>query len=110
VSPELKRPRLLAHSHLLQESFLEMARTEKLVGDGCSGSEGQVEVEVGMGVDGKGVECRICQEEGEEAAMDSPCACTGTLKVSALLCFSLSLPPSLSPSESFFAWMFEVPR
>ncbi|XP_066310441.1 uncharacterized protein [Miscanthus floridulus] len=58
-----------------------MARTEKLAGDGCSGGEGHVEVEVGMGVDGKGViECRICQEEGEEAAMDSPCACTGTLK------------------------------
>jgi len=58
-----------------------MARTEKIAGDGCSGGEGHVEVEVGVGVDGKGViECRICQEEGEEDAMDSPCACTGTLK------------------------------
>uniref|UniRef100_A0A0E0JS43 RING-CH-type domain-containing protein n=1 Tax=Oryza punctata TaxID=4537 RepID=A0A0E0JS43_ORYPU len=65
-----------------------MARTEKVAGDGCSGGgggggEGQVEVEVGvgMGMDGKGmIECRICQEEGEEGAMDSPCACTGTLK------------------------------
>ncbi|OEL28338.1 hypothetical protein BAE44_0010640 [Dichanthelium oligosanthes] len=56
-----------------------MART--VAGDGCSGGEGQVEVEVGVGVDGKGmIECRICQEEGEEEAMDSPCACTGTLK------------------------------
>lgn len=81
-----------------------MSRTEKLAGDGCSGGEGKVEVEVAMGVDGKGViECRICQEEGEEDAMDSPCACTGTLKVSTLLCFSL--PPSLSPYESFFVWM-----
>nr|CAB3475083.1 unnamed protein product [Digitaria exilis] len=61
-----------------------MARTEKVAGDGCSGGEGHVEVEVGVGADGKGViECRICQEEGEEDAMDSPCACTGTLKVSA---------------------------
>ncbi|KAF7039061.1 hypothetical protein CFC21_049124 [Triticum aestivum] len=51
-----------------------MARVEKV-----AGGEGQVEVVVG--VDGKGaIECRICQEEGEEAAMDSPCACTGTLK------------------------------
>uniref|UniRef100_A0ACD5VTX6 Uncharacterized protein n=1 Tax=Avena sativa TaxID=4498 RepID=A0ACD5VTX6_AVESA len=51
-----------------------MARVEKL------GGEGQV-VEVVVGVDGKGaIECRICQEEGEEDAMDSPCACTGTLK------------------------------
>ncbi|KAL5228803.1 hypothetical protein ABZP36_017068 [Zizania latifolia] len=64
-----------------------MARTEKVSSDGCSGGEGQVEVEVevevgvGMGMDSKGmIECRICQEEGEEDAMDSPCACTGTLK------------------------------
>ncbi|XP_023156676.1 uncharacterized protein [Zea mays] len=57
-----------------------MVRAEKLAGDGCSGGEGQVEVEVGMGMDGKGVtECRICQEEGKEAAMDSPCACTGAM-------------------------------
>ncbi|PKA61561.1 E3 ubiquitin-protein ligase MARCH6 [Apostasia shenzhenica] len=26
------------------------------------------------------VECRICQEEGEESDMENPCACTGTLK------------------------------
>ncbi|KAG8054371.1 hypothetical protein GUJ93_ZPchr0001g29796 [Zizania palustris] len=64
-----------------------MARTEKVASDGCSGGEGQVEVEVevgvgmGMGMDSKGmIECRICQEEGEEDALDSPCACTGTLK------------------------------
>ncbi|KAL6840050.1 hypothetical protein ACP4OV_029860 [Aristida adscensionis] len=60
-----------------------MGRTEKVAGDGCSGGEGQVEVEVevGVAVDGKGlIECRICQEEGEESAMDSPCACAGTLK------------------------------
>lgn len=28
------------------------------------------------------VECRICQEEGEERHMEAPCACNGTLKVS----------------------------
>jgi hypothetical protein len=66
-----------------------MARAEKVAGDGFSAGEGHVEVELGVGADVKGViECRICQEEGEENAMDSPCACTGTLKVSALLCFS----------------------
>lgn len=27
------------------------------------------------------IECRICQEEGEEAEMEAPCACNGTLKV-----------------------------
>ncbi|KAJ3678166.1 hypothetical protein LUZ60_001969 [Juncus effusus] len=26
------------------------------------------------------IECRICQEEGEEGDMESPCACSGTLK------------------------------
>lgn len=74
-----------------------MALTEKVAGDGCSGGEGHVEVEVGVGVDGKGViECRICQEEGAEDAMDSPCACTGTLKVSGFLCcFSPSPKVSL---------------
>lgn len=85
MSPELKRPRLLARSqthHLLQEKLPgKMARAEKVAGDGFSGGEGHVEVEVGLGADVKGViECRICQEEGEESAMDSPCACTGTLK------------------------------
>lgn len=36
---------------------------------------------------GEVVECRICQEEGDESDMESPCACTGTLKVN----FSLSV-------------------
>lgn len=80
-----------------------MALTEKVAGDGCSGGEGHVEVEVGVGVDGKGViECRICQGEGAEDAMDSPCACTGTLKVSSFLC-------CFSPSpKGFFASMLTV--
>ncbi|XP_042377744.1 uncharacterized protein LOC121970832 [Zingiber officinale] len=29
---------------------------------------------------GEVVECRICQEEGDECDLESPCACTGTLK------------------------------
>ncbi|XP_073000127.1 uncharacterized protein [Typha latifolia] len=29
---------------------------------------------------GKVIECRICQEEGEECDMEAPCACNGTLK------------------------------
>lgn len=33
------------------------------------------------------VECRICQEEDEVHAMESPCACNGTLKVSVLFFF-----------------------
>jgi hypothetical protein len=73
-----------------------MWRVEKVYGGGCSGGEGQVEVVVR--VDGKGeIECRICHEDGEEDAMDSPCACTGTLKVN-----SLSLPCPLPPSGRMF--------
>jgi hypothetical protein len=68
----------------------------KFSGGRCSGSEGQVEVVVG--VDGKGeIECRICQEDREEDAMDSPCAKTGTLKVN-----FLSLPCPLPPSGRMF--------
>jgi RING-variant domain len=37
---------------------------------------------------GEVVECRICQEEGEDGDMESPCACSGTLKVN----FSFTLP------------------
>ncbi|KAL6655756.1 hypothetical protein ACP70R_006582 [Stipagrostis hirtigluma subsp. patula] len=58
----------------------EMARTEKVDGDGCSGGEGQVVVEVGVAADGKGLmECRICQQ-GEEDGVDSPCACSDMIK------------------------------
>ncbi|XP_064976449.1 uncharacterized protein LOC135618919 [Musa acuminata AAA Group] len=43
-------------------------------------SEGKkLSQEVGSGAV---VECRICQEEGEERHMEAPCACNGTLKVS----------------------------
>jgi hypothetical protein len=78
-----------------------MVRTEKIAGDGCSGGEGQVEVEVGMEADGKGlIECRICQEEGEENAMDSPCACAGTLKVRCSPVFLL--PSSLLSLQTSF--------
>ncbi|RWW21538.1 hypothetical protein GW17_00014306 [Ensete ventricosum] len=39
------------------------------------------------------VECRICQEEGEERHMEAPCACNGTLKVSSSF-FSVKIFPS----------------
>ncbi|RWW12369.1 hypothetical protein GW17_00023964 [Ensete ventricosum] len=40
---------------------------------------------------GEMIECRICQEEGDECDMEAPCACNGTLKV------SLSLSPPFPP-------------
>ncbi|KAG6503358.1 hypothetical protein ZIOFF_035670 [Zingiber officinale] len=44
---------------------------------------------------GQVVECRICQEEGDECDLESPCACTGTLKVSVSSSSTLPLPIAL---------------
>ncbi|CAD6237389.1 unnamed protein product [Miscanthus lutarioriparius] len=53
------------------------------------------DVQLGMGK-GKGkaksgvmVECRICQEEGDEAYMETPCSCKGSLKASLISSASL---------------------
>ncbi|CAL9112946.1 unnamed protein product, partial [Musa acuminata var. zebrina] len=47
-------------------------------------SEGKkLSQEVGSGAV---VECRICQEEGEERHMEAPCACNGTLKFAHRTC------------------------
>ena len=37
---------------------------------------------VGKAKNGVTVECRICQEEGDEAYMEAPCSCKGSLKAS----------------------------
>ena len=42
-------------------------------GEGCSSSKKE-----------RIVECRICQEDDQVQAMEAPCSCNGTLKVSAL--------------------------
>ena len=55
------------------------------------------DVQLGMGMGmGKGkaksgvmVECRICQEEGDEAYMETPCSCKGSLKASLISSASL---------------------
>jgi hypothetical protein len=49
---------------------------------------------------GEVVECRICQEEGEDGDMESPCACCGTLKVN----FSRTL--SFSSAHVRLCWSF----
>ncbi|RWW49192.1 hypothetical protein BHE74_00044681, partial [Ensete ventricosum] len=36
---------------------------------------------------GEMIECRICQEEGDECDMEAPCACNGTLKIGQILVF-----------------------
>ncbi|CAO2183225.1 unnamed protein product [Urochloa humidicola] len=39
-----------------------------------------VQLAVGKATSGVMVECRICQEEGDEAYMETPCSCKGSLK------------------------------
>ncbi|OEL16982.1 hypothetical protein BAE44_0021997 [Dichanthelium oligosanthes] len=41
-----------------------------------------VQLGVGRAKSGVMVECRICQEEGDEAYMETPCSCKGSLKAS----------------------------
>jgi hypothetical protein len=41
-----------------------------------------VQLAVGGAKSGVMVECRICQEEGDEAYMETPCSCKGSLKAS----------------------------
>jgi hypothetical protein len=49
----------------------------------------QLSMGKGKAKSGVMVECRICQEEGDEAYMETPCSCKGSLKASSdFLCFS----------------------
>ena len=41
-----------------------------------------VQLGVSKAKSGVMVECRICQEEGDEAYMETPCSCKGSLKAS----------------------------
>lgn len=69
----------------------------------CDPAKGSRAGESGGGVkreDGKMTECRICQEEEEERAMEAPCACSGTLKV--LSCFASVLFVLFSVSFFFY--------
>ncbi|TVU35477.1 hypothetical protein EJB05_17368, partial [Eragrostis curvula] len=45
------------------------------------------------------VECRICQEEGDEAYMETPCCCKGSLKASFLCFFVLSFTLTMYASS-----------
>ncbi|CAL9128164.1 unnamed protein product [Musa textilis] len=49
------------------------------VEEGCSVSRTAIVGHKKKG--GEMIECRICQEEGDESDMETPCACNGTLKV-----------------------------
>ena len=112
MSPELKRPRLLAHSQTLPPA------PRKLLGDGAhrearwrwllrqrrpSGGGGRH----GGGREGGGVPDMPGGGGGGRHGLTLRLHWHTQGERSPLF---LSLPPSLSPSESFFAWMFEVPR
>jgi len=79
----------LMTGRLLTESTLRSAIHESLAGAEPSTTAGDdrtdpqdVQLGVGKAKSGVMVECRICQEEGDEAYMEAPCSCKGSLKAS----------------------------
>jgi len=79
----------LITGRLLTESRLRSAIHESLAGAEPSTTAGDdrtdpqdVQLGVGKAKSGVMVECRICQEEGDEAYMETPCSCKGSLKAS----------------------------
>ncbi|KAG2590858.1 uncharacterized protein LOC120675391 [Panicum virgatum] len=81
----------LMTGRLLTESTLRSAIHESLAGAEPSTTAGDdrtdasvvpqdAQLGVGKAKSGVMVECRICQEEGDEAYMETPCSCKGSLK------------------------------
>ncbi|RLN24412.1 uncharacterized protein C2845_PM07G19230 [Panicum miliaceum] len=98
----------LMTGRLLTESTLRSAIHESLADAGPSTTAGDdradpsvvpqdVQLGVGKAKSGVMVECRICQEEGDEAYMETPCSCKGSLKASLIssLCFPFRRRSSL---------------
>ncbi|KAG2599882.1 hypothetical protein PVAP13_5KG500800 [Panicum virgatum] len=69
----------LMTGRLLTESTLRSAIHESLAGDDRTDPQ-DVQLGVSKAKSGVMVECRICQEEGDEAYMETPCSCKGSLK------------------------------
>jgi hypothetical protein len=91
----------LMTGRLLTESTLRSAIHESLADAEPSTTAGDdradpsvvsedVQLGVGKAKSGVMVECRICQEEGDEAYMETPCSCKGSLKASLISSASLS--------------------
>ncbi|KAJ1284828.1 hypothetical protein BS78_03G234900 [Paspalum vaginatum] len=80
--------RLLTEASLraaIHEAFAEAALPSATDGysrpdPSSSVPDGGVRLGVGRAKSGVMVECRICQEEGDEAYMETPCTCKGSLK------------------------------
>lgn len=91
-------------TELTLQSTIHLAFADAVVASTAAGYDDQtdpsavpedVQLSMGMGKAKKAksgvmVECRICQEEGDEAYMETPCSCKGSLKA------------SLIPSDSLF--------
>ncbi|CAD6332933.1 unnamed protein product [Miscanthus lutarioriparius] len=65
---------------LLTESSLQSAIDEASVVPSTASTACDVSVQDGRPASGVLVECRICQEDDDEACMEAPCSCKGSLK------------------------------
>ncbi|WVZ69244.1 hypothetical protein U9M48_018059 [Paspalum notatum var. saurae] len=82
--------RLLTEASLraaIHDAFAEAAAVASATADGherpdpsSSSVADGARLGVGRAKSGVVVECRICHEEGDEAYMETPCACKGSLK------------------------------
>ncbi|XP_066379686.1 uncharacterized protein [Miscanthus floridulus] len=65
---------------LLTESSLQSAIGEASAVPSTTSAPCDVSVQDGRPASGVLVECRICQEDDDEACMEAPCSCKGSLK------------------------------
>ena len=71
---------------LLTESSLQSAIGEASVVPSTTSTACEVSVQDGRPASGVVVvECRICQEDDDEACMEAPCHCKGSLKVERII-------------------------
>lgn len=66
---------------LLTESTLQSAIDEASAPPSPATTACDAAGEDGRATSGVLVECRICQEDDDEACMEAPCSCRGSLKV-----------------------------
>lgn len=82
----LWRPGMADHfevmaGRLLTDSTLQSAINEASALPSSATTACDAAAEDGRATSGVLVECRICQEEEDEAYMEAPCSCKGSLKV-----------------------------
>jgi len=77
---------------LLTESTLQSAIDEASDAPSSTMTPCDPAVEEGRATSGVLVECRICQEDDDEACMEAPCSCKGSLKVKRGITFQQLFP------------------